>query len=328
MVFPPDSGPIEVALATSVDTMPWPTAHTGPLLYSVKADGWRLVINRNRRGVELRSRQGTNLTDRAPDLAASATTYLGPGTVVDGELVVFENGRFDWDALSRRMEARRRGTATPRPPVSYLAFDLLALDGQDLRTRPLTERWALLEQLSLDHGWQPPLQLVLQTADPTEAVEWFHALAASGSEGLVVKAADGHYIAGRRSGWRKLKLRDSTEVVVGAVLGSITQPEVLIVGRYTSAGELRIVGRTGFLSVRESTKLGRLLHAVQADGHPWPEALPGFFGSKPVTILHVQPDVVVEIEADMAHQAGRFRHTVRYIRHRPELDPSDLTEAP
>ncbi|WP_432945762.1 hypothetical protein ACQPXM_06425 [Kribbella sp. CA-253562] len=105
-----------------------------------------------RRGTSARiwSRQRKELTDRFPDIAAAAARQLNDGAVVDGELVIFLDGRLSFDALQRRLvtapaKARQLVASTP---ASYVAFDLLAYGGVDLRTQRWTVRRARLDVLT------------------------------------------------------------------------------------------------------------------------------------------------------------------------------------
>jgi ATP-dependent DNA ligase len=100
-----------------------------------------------------------------------------------------------------------------------------------------------LEQLA--SSWSPPLQLTPVTSDIDEAREWFEVLpAALGVEGLVAKGGASRYTPGRRDAWIKVKHRETREVIVGGVLGSLARPEVVIAGLYTADGELVNIGRT------------------------------------------------------------------------------------
>jgi len=121
-------------------------------------------------------------------------------------LVISINNRLDFDALQRRLvttspaAARELATAAP---ASFVAFDLLAIAGVDLRTQRWATRRARLEQLAAN--WTPPLQLTPVTYDLNEAQEWLEVLpAALGVEGLVMKPTGARYVGGRRSSWAKI----------------------------------------------------------------------------------------------------------------------------
>lgn len=237
---------------------------------------------------------------------------------------MFSEGRLSFDLLQARM-ARRHGPAILKAardnPASYVAFDLLALNGNDLRSQPLHRRRRQLERIA--GKWSPPMELCPATTDRAEAMGWFEDYRVAGIEGLVAKAADGRYAPGSRD-WVKIKHRQSTELIVGAVTGTLAKPTALIGGR-VDRGRLIIVGRSTPLSATQSAQLGDQLAAAGAD-HPWPDEISsGVFGSaRRVAIARVDPTLVVEVAADSAVQAGRFRHPVRFIRVRPELSPDDV----
>lgn len=323
--LPPElAGPVAVALAKPVRGIPLANALPGGCRYEPKWDGYRLVIVRQRDSTRLWSKQGRDLTDRFPDIAAAALAQLPPGTVVDGEVVVWNGERLDFGLLQRRMvtAASRIGPLVDAHPASYVAFDLLATGGTDLRSRPLRRRRAELEQLA--ERWAPPLQLSPATADRAEAEQWFTDFRAAGVEGLVAKGAASRYTPGRRE-WLKAKSWETSEVIAGGVIGSLDRPSQLVGGLYRE-GELVVVGRTSPLSPHQAAELAEVLRPAGPD-HPWPERIgTGRFGGGrlSVAVTRVVPDVVVEISADAALQAGVFRHPLRYVRIRPDLTPDDV----
>jgi ATP-dependent DNA ligase len=249
--------------------------------------------------------------------------------VLDGELTMLVEGRLSFDALQRRMVTApsKAGALVKAVPAAFVAFDILAIGGVDLRTQRWTVRRGRLEQLA--DRWTPPLQISPVTDDLAEAQEWFEVLPeAMGIEGLVVKAGNSRYVPGRRE-WLKVKRRDPIEVIVGGVIGPIDRPEVVIAGRY-QADELVMVGRTVPLSVADSRQLGAVLRPATRK-HPWPDEITsarwgGKDSKKPLT--KVRPDVVVEVLADAATQAGQWRHGMRYVRIRAELQPDDVPTLP
>lgn len=327
--LPPElAGPVAVQLAKPVRSIPPANALPGGCRYEPKWDGYRLVIVRQGASTRLWSKQGRDLTDRFPDVAAAALAQLPAGTVVDGEVVVWNGERLDFGLLQQRMvtAAGRIGPLVAAHPASYVAFDLLALGGADLRNRPLRRRRAELEALA--ERWAPPLQLSPSTADPDEARQWFTDFRAAGVEGLVAKGASTRYAPGRRE-WLKVKSWETTEVLAGGVIGPIERPTQLVAGRYRD-GELVVVGRTSPLSPRQAAELAQVLTPAGPD-HPWPERIgTGRFGGGrlSVAVTRVEPTAVVEISADAALQAGVFRHPLRYVRIRPDLIPDDLPPIP
>ena len=323
--LPPElSGPVGVMLAKPVGRLPAPHALPGGCRYEPKWDGYRLVVVRGARSTRVWSKQGRDLTDRFQDVATAAIAQLPPGTVVDGEVVIWNGDRLDFGLLQRRMvtTASRLGPIMTAHPASFVAFDLLAAGGSDLRPQRWRDRRAALERLA--ERWAPPLQLSPVTADPDEALRWSEDYRPAGVEGLVAKGATTPYRPGRRE-WLKVKSWESTEVVAGGVIGTLDRPSQLVAGRYRD-GELVVVGRTSPLSPEQAGELAAVLRPAGPD-HPWPDRIgTGAFGGGrlSVPLTRVAPEVVVEVSADAALQAGVFRHPLRYVRVRPDLSPGDV----
>jgi ATP-dependent DNA ligase len=323
--LPPElAGPVAVELAKPVTAIPAAHALSGGCRYEPKWDGYRLVVVRTRTSTRLWSKQGRDLTDRFPDIAAAALAQVPAGTVVDGEVVIWNGSRLDFGLLQRRMvtAASRIAPLVAAHPASYVAFDLLAAGGTDLRGERLTRRRSELESLAA--RWAPPMQLSPSTADRAEAQRWFEDFRPAGVEGLVAKGAATKYAPGRRE-WLKVKSWETTEVVAGGVIGPIERPSQLVAGRYRD-GELVVVGRTSPLNPQQSAELAAVLSPA-GDDHPWPERIgTGAFGGGKlsVALTRVEPTVVVEVSADAALQAGVFRHPMRFVRVRPDLQPEDV----
>jgi ATP-dependent DNA ligase len=323
--LPPElSGPVAVELAKPVRDIPAPHALPGGCLYEPKWDGYRLVVVRTAGSTRVWSKQGRDLTDRFPDVVAAAVAQVPAGTVLDGEVVIWNGSRLDFGLLQQRMvtAAGRIPALAAAHPASYVAFDVLASGGTDLRSWKLTRRRAALEDLA--GRWAPPMQLSPATADPDEARAWFTDYRPAGIEGLVAKGAGTRYAPGRRE-WLKVKSWETTEVLAGGVIGPIGAPSQLVAGRYRD-GELVVVGRTSPLNPQQSAELAAVLTPA-AGGHPWPERIgTGRFGGGKlsVALTRVEPVVVVEVSADAALQAGVFRHPLRYVRIRPDLRAMDL----
>jgi hypothetical protein len=122
-----------------------------------------------------------------------------------------------------------------------------------------------------------------------------------------------------------VKSWETTEVLAGGVIGPIERPSQLVAGLYRD-GELVVVGRTSPLAPAQAAELAAVLTPA-GPAHPWPERIgTGRFGGGrlSVPLTRVRPDVVVEISADAALQAGVFRHPLRYVRTRPDLRPDDV----
>ncbi|MDQ0676564.1 ATP-dependent DNA ligase [Pseudarthrobacter siccitolerans] len=318
--------PITVALARAVTKMPPVGAIAGTLLYEPKWDGYRAVCVRDDIGATLWSRQQKELTGYFPELVAAIAATVPPGCVIDGEAVIWSQGRLNFTALQQRLSAGPKTLSglVAATPASYAAFDVLSVAGHDARNLPLSDRRALLEELA--RSWEPPLSLSPATTDRVVAEQWLENLPPTGIEGLVIKDLNQPYTPGARS-WLKLKHRETVEIICGAVIGPITQPSQVVAGLILD-GELRIVGRSTPLKARDSRELARWLHPPGGE-HPWPTTVKGTTldrfnrDKEPVALTLVDP-VVVEVSADTAWSGRSFRHPLRVLRARPELSPHDV----
>ena len=113
-------GTVDLAFARPADTVPEDTACPGGCRYELKFDGFRVAVVRTANGARLWSRRGTDLTFAFPDLAAAAEFHLRSGTVLDGEAVVWVDGRLSFDHLQQRLARRaaRAGPGDRRPATS------------------------------------------------------------------------------------------------------------------------------------------------------------------------------------------------------------------
>lgn len=317
-------GPVMLALATAQDVIPGAAALPGGAWYEPKWDGFRGALVRRSRGARVWSRQGKDMTERFPDVVTAADAQVRPGTVLDGELVIWNGTRLDFDLLQRRLAnpGKKAAALALEHPASFMVFDVLAANGQDLRNQTLEQRREVLELLAEE--WSPPLQLSPVTRDEDTAREWFVDYRPAGIEGLVVKGGAQRYRPGRRE-WVKVKSRETQEVLIGAVTGPIERPDTVVAGLIRD-GELVIVGKSVPLTRSQATSLARVLKPA-GPGHPWPDEVSSSrFGSSrdKVRLTKVEPDVVAEVSADSALQAGAWRHPLRFVRHRPDLAVTDL----
>jgi ATP-dependent DNA ligase len=320
-------GPVGLELAKAVEQLPAEHGMAGGARFELKWDGFRAAAVCRGGEVRLWSRNGKDFTAKFPDVQKALASQVDVDCVLDGELVVWTGDRMDFDALQQRnvnTAATVRTKLAPAQPASFVVFDVLAIDSVDVRPMRWTVRRRRLE--SLAGNWRPPLQLSPVTDDPAEAREWLEAFKASGVEGLVVKGASSRYQPGQR-GWVKVKYRDTVDVIVGAVTGSLEAPEVLVVGRYRGK-VLEVIGRTVMLKDDQAAAIGKLLKPA-GPRHPWPDEIATHWGKGSKTpLIKVQPRLVVEVAADAALQAGHYRHPLRLVRHRSDVTPADVETLP
>ncbi|MET7928302.1 DNA ligase [Streptomyces sp. NPDC005349] len=197
---------------------------------SLENDGDRAAVWRSASGVRVQSRSGRDVTASWPDLAAAAMA-LRPGTVLDGECVVWRGGRVDFGAVRSRASSSpaRAAELAERLPASLPVWDVLSHPDPelgDVRGRPWRERRALLVDLVAELGG-PPIQVVPVTEDPVTAREWIRTLEPSGIEGVVCKRVGSPYRPGRI--WVKVRASTPQDAEVIGFAGPGARPRTVVV---------------------------------------------------------------------------------------------------
>ena len=160
--------PIEPMLAKLADSLPT----GGGFLYEPKWDGFRALVFRGEADVFIQSRDLRPLDRYFPELHDALLAGLPAGCVVDGEIVIATPHGLDFDALQLRLHpaASRVAKLAKETPSAFVAFDMIASDGRDLRNTPQVERRRLLER-TLAHA-EPPIYVTPMTRDPGVASDW------------------------------------------------------------------------------------------------------------------------------------------------------------
>jgi bifunctional non-homologous end joining protein LigD len=269
-------------------------------IFERKLDGVRCGALRERGRVRLLSRTGQVLNRTYPELA-EALEQGGPDLLLDGEVVAFKGRQTSFEQLQRRMQihdperARASGVA-----VFYYLFDLLELDGRDLRRLPLQERKAALRRAVDFRG---PLRFTAHRTADGEAA--FREACRRGWEGVIAKRASSRYSASRSRDWLKLKCSRAQELVIGgwtAPKGSRKRLGALLVG-YWEDGQLRYAGKvgTGF-DQRTLERLGDALEHRERDTPP-------FTGPElPRAARWAEPELVAQIAFTEWTRDGKLRH--------------------
>ena len=212
---------------------------SGDWIYEIKFDGWRAIALKGGNQVRLLSRNSKDLGAKFPEITGSIAELNAHDAIIDGEIVALdENGRSSFQLL----QAHDMGQE--RPPIFFYAFDLLQLNGKDMKKLPLKERKATLQRL-LE---KPPGVIRYSATLGNNAKDLLKEARKLGLEGLIGKKAKSVYEPGARSGaWIKIKLLQEQEFVIGGY----TEPEgtrkffgSLIVGFYRGK-QLVFVGRVG-----------------------------------------------------------------------------------
>jgi bifunctional non-homologous end joining protein LigD len=223
---------IEPMKARLVERLP-----TGKWLYELKFDGYRALAFKTGQEVRLVSRN--QVVFKYPQLANALKSLLVQNVIIDGEIAALDDeGRSSFQLL------QGYGSGEQGPPLIYYAFDLLSLEGTDVRKQPLTERRKLLAKLLK----KAPDNIRLSEELRGSAAELLRVARQFQLEGLVAKRPDSVYESGRRSGaWIKVKLTQEQEFVVGGYTlpeGSRKYFGSLLVGYY-KANQLFFAGRVG-----------------------------------------------------------------------------------
>ncbi|MEU1015322.1 DNA ligase [Streptomyces sp. NPDC005898] len=193
---------------------------------SLENDGHRLVLHREET-VRCHTRSARTVTSAWMDLAVAGQATLPPGTVLDGEAVVWVNGRLSFSAARARgnSTSKRASALAAQYPAHYVVWDCLMAGGVDLRSRPYTERRAAL--LDVLAPVPPPIQAVPATDDPEVALAWYEHLPDQGIEGVVAKLASSPYRATRV--WGKLRHSETVDANVIGYVGPANRPRRLAV---------------------------------------------------------------------------------------------------
>src|SRR5499427_4552908 len=202
--------PIEPMLAKVADELP----PEGDFLYEPKWDGFRALVFRDAE-VFIQSRDLRPFDRYFPDLHDAFLHVLPEGCVLDGEIVIASSGGLDFDALQMRLHpaASRVAMLARETPASFVAFDALAIDAADVRSRPQRDRRALLEQALGDVP--PPIHLTAVTEDRALAAEWLARFEGAGLDGVIAKPDGGTYQPGKRAMLKIKHARTADCVVAG-----------------------------------------------------------------------------------------------------------------
>ncbi|MEI9942316.1 MAG: DNA ligase D [Pseudomonadota bacterium] len=297
-------------------------------IYELKIDGVRIVADKHARAVALRYRNGRAASSSYPEIARAVSALAPERVVLDGEVVAFDaEGRPSFQRIAPRIHAERPldvRAAMNEVPVSYLVFDLLALNDFDLRPLPLLARKALLMKLVRGKGYVRALDHLEGDGRPL-----FELCRAQRLEGIVAKRVASPYRHGprRTDDWVKLKSeRDDEFVVIGFMRGKGGRSALgaLCVASY-SGERLLYRGRVGSgldaatLSTLEQALEARRVEAFPAHGKP-PEDAKG--------ALWVRPELVVSVRfLGFTEGEPRLRAPV-YRGLRSDVAPGDCRAAP
>ncbi|MEU1916197.1 ATP-dependent DNA ligase [Streptomyces massasporeus] len=317
-------------LAEARRELPPDSAVPGRLVAEQKPDGFRALLFARNDRIILQSRNGADLTSAFPDIADAASA-LEEDLVLDGELVVPHGGRLHFGQLQNRARRRGRGAvaAAAEHPAHLIVFDVLEAAGVELLERPYRERRKLLEDLFARGVLDGTFALCPATTDRATMLDWLDpAWGAAGIEGVVLKGSEQRYLPGKRA-WLKVRSRVTAEGVIGGVTGTLASPASLLLARYDDAGHLRLVARSAPLPTAVRRELAGLLRQA-GPGHSWHgRRFSAGWGTRRELQYHpvAAPDLVAEFLADTSVDEGIYRHPVRFLRLRDDLDAGGVTMA-
>ena len=290
--------PLQPMLAGSAADLAEALSRIGRAAVEWKLDGARVQAHRLGDDVRVFTRNLADVTGRVPELVEAVRGLPARALVLDGEAIALDDGRprpFQ-ETMSRfgsRLDVAESRRATP---LTGVFFDCLHRDGDDLLDRPAAERFAALAEVVPEESRVRRLE----TADADEAERFLAETLEQGHEGLVVKALDAPYEAGRRgASWLKVKRARTLDLVVlaaewghGRRQGRLSN--LHLGARDPATGGFVMLGKTfkGMTDAMLEWQTERLLELeIRRDGH----------------VVHVRPELVVEIAFDGVQASSRYR---------------------
>ncbi|MDY7231728.1 ATP-dependent DNA ligase [Hyalangium rubrum] len=294
--------------------------------YEPKWDGFRCVAYRDGEYVELQSKAGQPLGRYFPELVAAVRKLRPKRFVVDGEIVIPEEGGFSFDALLQRIHpaASRVAKLAAETPSRLYVFDLLVDSrGQRRTEEPLLQRRRRLESFAVSYlqdTGQIRLSPATRSADVARA--W---LGSPGMDGVVAKRLSAPYASGERTAMVKVKPQRTADCVVGGFRWAEKREHgvgSLLLGLYDEDGLLHHVGFCSSFSAKAKKELVEPLESLRG-GEGFTGKAPGGpsrWSKRDTAWEPLKTQLVVEVAYDYFSQ-GRFRHGTQFLRWRPEKAP-------
>jgi ATP-dependent DNA ligase len=330
--------PLKPMLAKAVVGLP----ERDDIIFEPKWDGFRCIVFRDGDEVILGSRNEKPLTRYFPEMVNPIIENLPERCVVDGELIVATDNHLNFPALQQRIHPAesRVNKLAGETPAAFVAFDLLALDDDDLRQKPFGERRSILEKALAKT--KPPIYLTPTTTDRTVAARWFEVFEGAGLDGLIAKAIDDPYVENKRTQLKVKHIRTADAVVAGyrwhkdgKGVGS------LLLGLHDDNGQLHSVGvAASFTAKRRGELVDELAPLTEnaLEDHPWRDwaeasahqegRMPGaqhrWSGGKDHSWVPLRIEQVVEVKYGSTLD-GRFREVTKVLRWRPDKTPAECT---
>jgi bifunctional non-homologous end joining protein LigD len=291
-------------------------------IFEPKLDGYRTIAHIQDGKVRLLSRKGIDVTQQyatlVPDLSRQPTSEL----ILDGEIIALdEKGQQCFQCLQNYLRSMHRIKPISGKPAAliYYVFDILYLDGYDLRGVALHTRKQLLGNI-----FRPSQQVRLVDYFETEGERVYQAAVKNGLEGVMAKQSHSRYEPGERSGsWLKVKSALSDEFVIGGyTIGQGSRAHsfgALLLGYYDKKSELKFAGHVGTgLDERALAELKKRLDALRIESCPFTEV-----PETNTPAVWVRPELVAEVKFSEWTQEGRLRTPV-FLRLREDKAPAEV----
>ena len=300
--------------------------------YEPKWDGFRCLAFKDGDDVDLRSKAGQPFNRYFPEIVAALAALPVTRCVLDGELVVPDDGALSFDELLMRIHpaASRVQKLAREHPAVFMVFDLLVDErGASLVDEPLRVRRPALERFAARAFRDAPaFRLSPMTRARGDVDTWLGSVG-TGLDGVIAKRVDLPYQAGTRLGMQKFKRMRTADCVVGGFRYGSNAPVAgsLLLGLYDDDGLLHHVGFTSNIPNTEREAVTRTLEALVGP--------PGFTGRAPGGPSRwstersgewqpLRTKLVVEVRYDH-FDGGRFRHGTSFLRWRPDKAPRQCT---
>jgi ATP-dependent DNA ligase len=317
--LPLDTAPMEAKLVEALPT-------DDGWQFEPKWDGFRCLVFKSDKDVDLRAKSGKPLSRYFPDVVERVKAMPQKRFVLDGEIVIVDGGSFSFEALQLRLHpaASRVAKLAAAQPAQVLLFDCLHDGRRSLIDKALIDRRSALEKL---YRKTPCIQLSPYTRDAKVARGWLKRTGRA-MDGVIAKRLDGSYIEGERAMLKVKRLRTADCVVGGfRYLQGTRQVGSLLLGLYDDKGLLHHVGFTSTISNAERGALTKQLEKL-ATAESFTGRAPGapsrWSGERSTQWTPLKPKLAVEVRYDHVSDE-RFRHGTRLMRWRPDKAPRQCT---
>lgn len=287
---------------------------SGDYLYEIKFDGERCLAYLDSGGTVLVNRRGGKVLPKVPELA-SIHKQAEKRCILDGELVAAETGASGFEQMKQRWLTANKSKIeilSKKVPVTFIAFDILYLQGDMLMDRGLLERKRLLEKTIAGNE-----RISVSRYIEKHGTEFFELIVQKGMEGIVGKKMDSKYYPGRRTtDWIKIKNVQDDDFVICGYIKRLNHIASLVLGQYDPEGRLLYAGRA---TLRESQEDFEVIIRQRETGRQT------FEGEMPEEIKNtvwIEPELVCKVEFLNRTPGGGIRQPV-YKGLRPDKKPKE-----